>query len=95
MPHEGVGQSDGDLRKPGTTPTAHSDVGCLAGDVALGYCWHVEQTKVDNTVKEGKNNTVLKALSFALLQRGLEFTALMMSRVGHTHNSLGALAEAR
>ena len=53
---------------------------------------HSEPTKVDNTVKEGKNNTVLKALSFALLQRGLEFTALFMSRVGHTHNSLGAWA---
>ena len=46
-------------------------------------------SKVDNTVRESKNNTILKLMSFMLLQKGLQFTALMMSRVGHTHSTLG------
>ncbi|CAK9050336.1 unnamed protein product [Durusdinium trenchii] len=43
---------------------------------------------VDNTVKESKNNTVYKLLSFILLQKGLELVGICMSRVGHTHGCL-------
>ena len=47
--------------------------------------------EVDNTVKECKNNTVMKMMAWLLLQKGLQFTGLMMSRVGHTHSTLGSL----
>lgn len=46
---------------------------------------------MDNTVKESKNNTVYKLLSFILLQKGLELVGICMSRVGHTHGCLGIL----
>ena len=49
------------------------------------------KTKVDNTVKESKNNTVMKMMSWLLLQKGLQLTGLLMSRVGHTHSTLGIL----
>ena len=42
--------------------------------------------EVDNTVKECKNNTVMKMMAWLL-----QFTGLMMSRVGHTHSTLGSL----
>lgn len=48
-------------------------------------------SKVDNTVKECKNNSCLKWLCWLLLHKGLDLTGVMMSRVGHTHNSLGLL----
>lgn len=51
--------------------------------------------QVDNTVREGKNNSVIKTLCYILLKKGLHVTALFMSRVGHTHNSLGGLMGAR
>ena len=52
----------------------------------------VHKAKADNTVRENKNNTHLKFLSWLGLQRGLETTALFLHRVGHTHGPLGALA---
>ena len=49
------------------------------------------KTKVDNTVKECKNNSFLKWLCWLLLQKGLDMTGVCMARVGHTHGSLGSL----
>ena len=46
-------------------------------------------TEADNTVREAKNNTLFKFLSFLQLQKGLDLTGAIMSRVGHTHSSLG------
>lgn len=44
-------------------------------------------------MKECKNNTFMKWLCWMLLQKGLDMTGVMMSRVGHTHNSLGILVD--
>jgi len=46
--------------------------------------------EVDNTVRESKNQTMMKMMSWMLLQKGLQLTGLMMSRVGHTHSTLGS-----
>lgn len=46
---------------------------------------------VDNTVKECKNNTFMKFLSWMLLQKGMEMTGVCMARVGHTHCAIGFL----
>ena len=45
--------------------------------------------KADNTVKEAKNNTCFKYLCWLQLQKSLDLTGAIMSRVGHTHSSLG------
>lgn len=42
-------------------------------------------------MKESKNNTMFKLLSYILLQKGLEMVGVCMSRVGHTHGCLGTL----
>lgn len=60
----------------------HPTNACSGGD---------DFAKVDNTVKESKNNTIMKLMAWLLLQKGLELTGLLMSRVGHTHSTLGAL----
>ena len=54
---------------------------CMAGPMPL---------EVDNTVRESKNQTMMKMMSWMLLQKGLQLTGLMMSRVGHTHSTLGS-----
>ena len=46
--------------------------------------------QVDNTVRESKNQTVMKLMSWLLVQKGLQLTGLIMSRVGHTHSTLGS-----
>ena len=50
-------------------------------------------TKGDNTVRENKNNSVMRWLCWILLQKGYEFTGITMARVGHTHSSLGTLGD--
>ena len=47
--------------------------------------------KVDNTVKECKNNSFIKFLCWAILQKGLEVGGMCMARVGHTHCATGFL----
>ena len=53
----------------------------------------VHPTKGDNTVRENKNNSVMRWLCWTLLQKGFEFTGITMARVGHTHSSLGTLGD--
>ena len=48
--------------------------------------------EADNCVRENKNNTILKLLSWLLLQKGMECTGILFGRVGHTHGPLGALS---
>lgn len=50
-------------------------------------------SEADNTVREAKNNTLFKFLAYLQLQKGLDLTGALMSRVGHTHSSLGIQEE--
>lgn len=43
-------------------------------------------------MRENKNNTVLKHIAAITSQNKMDVMAVMFSRVGHTHGSLGALA---
>ena len=45
----------------------------------------------DNTVRENKNNTVLRWLSWAIARFKFRSGNLQMARVGHTHGPLGTL----
>lgn len=69
---------------------------CLFKFYLITLVWHATRTLVaskgDNCVRENKNNTVLKHLANVVSQGKADLAALMFSRVGHTHNSLGVLA---
>lgn len=45
--------------------------------------------KADNTVRENKNNSVLKFLTTLICKRLVRFGGLLFSKVGHTHGILG------
>lgn len=47
--------------------------------------------KADNCVRETKNQHCLKLAAWLLAKGKCRLAALLFSRVGHTHGSLGAL----
>lgn len=55
----------------------------------MGRDKHIAEA--DNTVRESKNQTMLKWLPYMLLQKGLQLCGICFHRVGHTHGSLGVL----
>lgn len=56
-----------------------------------GFTWW--EAEADNTVRENKNNTMMKGLCYMLLQKQLSVTGLLFARVGHTHSHLGTLVQ--
>ena len=48
-------------------------------------------TQADNTVRENKNQIMIKYLSWLVATKGLKLASLQSSRVGHTHNRLDAV----
>lgn len=56
----------------------------------MGFCWQgVRLSQVDNTTRENKNGAMLGYLSWLTATGAFRLTALISSRVGHTHNRLG------
>ena len=52
-------------------------------------CW--PPSKSDNTVRENKNNGVLKMMSALLAKHKMDMLSCLYPRVGHSHGSLGVL----
>lgn len=52
----------------------------------------VATPQADNTVRESKNQTMMKWLSWILLHKGLQLSGIFFHRVGHTHGTLGGSA---
>ena len=46
--------------------------------------------QVDNTTRENKNAALLSYSAWLVATLGFRLVAIMSSRVGHTHNRLGA-----
>ena len=69
---------------------------CLFKFYLITLVWHATHTlvasKADNCVRENKNNTVLKHLAHLVSEGKADMSALLFSRVGHTHCALGVLA---
>lgn len=47
--------------------------------------------EADNTVRENKNNCVMKAMGMLLSKQLIRCGCVLFSRTGHTHNCLGTL----
>ena len=61
---------------------------------AANCCWvsGLLRTKADNCVRETKNNSCLRFLSYLTAARKMKVCALLFSTVGHTHGPLGLSA---